>query len=347
MNKLRRILLAGVAATGALVASTAFAQEVTLKLHQFLPKQANLPKLVLEEWINRVETQSNGRLKVEHYPAMQLGGRPPELMDQVQDGIVDLAWTVNGFTPGRFPRTEVFELPFIMTNAEATSRAYWELYEKEMKDTDFRDVHLIGAWVHGPGVIHTNKPVQKMDDMKGMKIRIPSRMAGFLLENLGAVPIGMPIPQIPEALSKGVIDGTVIPWEVTTALKVPELVNNHTEFADGYAFYTVTFTLAMNKDKYESLPDDLKAVIDANSGMEFSAFAAEQQAGADGPSRQKAVDAGNNIITISPEESEKWKAFAAPVYDRWIEDVTAKGIDGAALLAEAQALIKKHTEAQK
>ncbi|MEZ5674980.1 MAG: TRAP transporter substrate-binding protein [Thalassovita sp.] len=345
MNTIRRTLLAGLAAGAAFLATPLWAQEVTLKLHQFLPAQANVPKLVLDEWIQRVEAAAGGKLKIEHYPSMQLGGKPPELMDQVQDGIVDLAWTVNGFTPGRFPRSEVFELPFLMTNAEATSRAFWELFEKEMKDTDYRDVHLIGGWVHGPGVMHTNTPVRSMEDMKGLKFRIPSRMAGFLLENLGAVPIGMPVTAIPEALSKGVIDGAVIPWEVTTALKVPELVHNHTEFADGYSFYTVTFTLAMNKDKYESLPDDIRAAIDANSGLEFSAFAGAQQAGADGAAREKAVAAGNTIITISPEDSEKWKAFAQPVYERWINDVTAKGIDGAALLAEAQALIAKHTAA--
>ena len=342
MNILRRAVLAGVAATGALLATGAMAETITLKLHQFLPQKANVPRLVLDEWIKKVEADSNGTLKIDHYPAMQLGGTPPELFDQVQDGVVDLAWTVNGFTAGRFPRSEVFELPFISPNAEATSRAYWELYEKEMKDTDYKDVHLIGTWVHGPGMIHSVDPVETMEDMQGMKFRIPSRMAGFLLENLGANPIGMPVTQIPEALSKGVIDGAVVPWEVTTALKVPELVTNHTEFAEGYSFYTITFTLAMNKERYESLPAEAKAAIDANSGLEFSAFAGASQAGADGPARQLAVDAGNNIITLSAEESEKWKEFAQPIYQRWVDDVTAKGIDGQALLDEARALIEKH-----
>lgn len=324
-------------------AGSAWAQEVTLKLHQFLPAQANVPKLVLDEWIRRVEEAAGGKVKIEHYPSMQLGGKPPELIDQVTDGVVDLAWTVNGFTPGRFPRSEVFELPFMMTNAEAVSKAYWDLFEKEMKDTDFRDVHIIGTWVHGPGVMHTNKPVNTMEDLKGMKFRAPSRVATQLLEQLGAAAIGMPVTAIPEALSKGVIDGAVIPWEVTTSLKVPELVHNHTEFADGYAFYTVTFTLAMNKAKYESLPDDIRKAIDDNSGLEFSAFAGKTMAGADGPARELAVKAGNNIITISPEDSEKWKAAAQPVYDKWAADMDAKGIDGKAMIAEAQALIAKYT----
>lgn len=195
-------------------------------------------------------------------------------------------------------------------------------------------------------MMHTNRPVRTMEDMAGLKLRTPSRMAGFLLDQLGAAPIGMPVTAIPEALSKGVIDGAVIPWEVTTALKVPELVTNHTEFAEGYAFYTITFTLAMNKAKYESLPDDVKKAIDDNSGLEFSAFAGKTQAAADGPARELAVKAGNNIVTVSPEDSEKWKAAAQPVYEKWAADLDAKGLDGKGLIAEAEALIKKHTEAQ-
>lgn len=248
MDRIRRTLLAGAIGLGGLIAATiaASAQEVTLRLHQFLPAQANVPKLVLDEWIKKVEAAGNGKVKIQHYPSMQLGGKPPELYDQVKDGVVDIAWTVNGFTPGRFPRSEVFELPFMMIDAEAASRAYWTLFEKEMKDTDYRDVHVIGTWVHGPGMLHANKAIKTIADMSGVKFRTPSRMAGQLLSQLGAVPVGMPVTAIPEALSKGVIDGAVIPWEVTTALKVPELVRNHTEFAKGYAFYTITFTLSMN-----------------------------------------------------------------------------------------------------
>jgi TRAP-type C4-dicarboxylate transport system substrate-binding protein len=348
MNRLRRTVLAAALGLAMMPATLAvsFADVITLRLHQFLPPQANVPRLVLDEWIERVEAAADGKVRIEHYAAMQLGGTPPQLIDQVIDGVVDLAWTVNGFTPGRFPRSEVFELPFMMTNADATSRAYWELFEKEMKDTEFSDVHIVGAWVHGPGMMHTNKPVQTMDDMSGMKFRTPSRMAGFLLDQLGATPIGMPVTAIPEALSKSVIDGAVIPWEVTTALRVPELVQHHTEFAEGYSFYTITFTLAMNKERYESLPAEVKQAIDDNSGLEFSAFAGRTQAEADGPARELAVKAGNNIVTISAEESEKWKAAAQPVYENWAADLDARGIDGKGLIAEAEALIRKYTEAQ-
>ena len=258
----RRTLLGAIGATALAMGlpATASAQEVTLTLHQFLPAQANVPRLVLDVWADSVEEDSGGRIQVDRYPSMQLGGTPPELMDQAIEGTADVVWTVVGYTPGRYPSTEVFELPFMMTNARATSHAYWEMFETHMKDTEFKDVHILGTWVHGPGMLHVNKEVRAPDDMAGLKIRGGSRLVNTLLEKMGAEPVGMPVPAIPEALSKGVIDGTTIPWEVTSALKVPELVEYHTEF-DGEALYTLTFVLAMNKDRYESLPEDLQTML--------------------------------------------------------------------------------------
>ncbi|MDF1715216.1 MAG: TRAP transporter substrate-binding protein [Antarcticimicrobium sp.] len=347
MTNRRSILgLVGGAAVAALatglMATSAMAQEVTLKLHQFLPAQANVPKLILDVWADNVEKDSGGRIKVDRYPSMQLGGKPPELLDQAIDGVADIVWTVVGYTPGRFPGTEVFELPFMMTNARAVSRAYWEMFEEHWKDTDFQNVHILGTWVHGPGLIHSADPVETPEDLQGMKIRGGSRSVNSLLTELGATPVGMPVPAIPEGLSKGVIDGTTIPWEVTTALKVPELVENHTEFTGG-ALYTLTFVLAMNKEKYDSLPDDLKKVVDDNSGMEFSVFAGGTQADSDGPAREIALDLGNNIITLDEAQTAVWRDASQPIYDAWLKDMSDKGIDGQALLDQAQALIAKYT----
>lgn len=328
----------GMSATVALAADT-----ITLKLHQFLPAPATAPTQILQVWGDKVEKDSAGRLKIEHYPSMQLGGNPTQLIDQATDGVVDIIWTVVGYTPGRFPRTEVFELPFISADAAATSAAYWELFEKDMKDNEFKDLHVLGTWVHGPGLLHSENPIKTPEDLKGQKIRGGTRTINMMLTQLGATPVGMPVPAVSEALSKGVINGTTIPWEVAGSLKVAELVNNHTEFT-GNALYTLTFVMAMNKAKYDSLPDDLKKVIDDNSGAAFSANAGRIMQEGDAPVRAAAQKAGNNIMVLDAEQSAKWRDAAQGVYDEWAADMDSKGYDGKALIEEAKALIAKHSK---
>lgn len=330
---------AGLLASVALLGTSAVAQEVTLRLHQFLPPPATVPKLVLKPWAARVEAAAGGALKIEHYDAMSLGGRPPELMDQAMDGVVDMAMTVVGYTPGRFPRTEVFELPFMMTSPVGTSLAFQQMVEDDFASNEYSNVKVLGAWVHGPGVIHTKDGVSKLEDMTGKKLRGPTRVINDLLKEMGATPVGMPLPAIPESLSKGVIDGTVIPWEVTPAVKLTELVGKHTEFLGDEALYTATIVLVMNKAKYESLPDNIRAAIDAESGAKLSEFAAQVMFDNDKPGRDIAVANGNEITQLDEAEVARWKAASAPVVDRWIADMNGRGIDGQALIDQAKALI--------
>lgn len=339
MTITRRILLGALAAAS--ISSAAVAQEVTLRLHQFLPAQANVPAQILDVWADKVEADSGGRIKVDRFPSMQLGGTPPQLIDQAIDGVADIIWTVAGYTPGRFPQLEVFELPFLSPDAEATSRAFWELAETRMMETDFADFKPLGLWVHGPGVIHSNRPITDVADLRGLKLRAPTRTTTTLFTELGATAVGMPVPAVPEALSRGVIDGAVIPWEVVPALKVQELVSNHTEFP-GAALYTTAFIMAMNQDAYDALPADLQAVIDANSGLEFSAFAGRTMQEYDAPGRALAAARGNNIITLNADQVAAWRAASQPTIDNWIAAADAAGIDGTGLFEEATALIAKN-----
>ncbi|MEP3045201.1 MAG: TRAP transporter substrate-binding protein [Roseibium sp.] len=320
----------------------ASAADVTLRLHQMLPAQAAVPKNILEPWIARIEEASNGRIEIQHFSAMQLGGKPPELIDQAIDGVADIIWTLPGYTPGRFPRTEVFELPFVMTNAGAVSRAYWQLAEETMMDQDFKDVKVLGLWVHGPGLIHSKDPIDSLDDLNGVKLRAPTRVTNQMFSSLGATAVGMPVPAVPEALSKGVIDATVVPWEVTGALKINELVNNHTSFGDD-ALYTATFILAMNKDRYDALPDDLKAVIDNNSGLELSELAGKRMQADDAPPRDKAIEDGATIVELGPEEIARWKEASAITTKNWIEEMDENGRDGTGLYKRAMELIDQNT----
>ncbi len=337
-----KMAAAGVAAVmmTAMTAVPTVAQDVTLRLHQFLPPPATIPSLVLVPWANSVEEASGGRIKIEHFDAMALGGRPPQLMDQAQDGVVDIIMTVAGYTPGRFPRTEVFELPFMMTDSIATSLAYQQMVEEDFQNNEYSRVKVLGAWVHGPGVIHTGTGVTKLEDMKGKKLRGPTRVINNLLGELGATAVGMPVPAIPEALSKKVIDGTVIPWEVTPAVRLSELVSNHTEFSGKEALYTTAILTVMNKAKYDSMPEDLRKILDDNSGMVLSKLAATKMLEKDAPGRAIAEKAGNTIVTLDEAEVARWKAASQPVIEAWIADMDAKGIDGKALISRAKELIK-------
>ncbi len=336
----RRNLLgfAGAAALSLGLTTAATAQEFSFNLQSFLPAPATIPADIIDVWADKIEADSNGRIAITRYPAMQLGGAPPELIDQVIDGVIDMTWNVVGYTPGRYPSTEVFELPFLVEDAATASGAFWQMLDGGIAESEFSDVKVLGGWVHGPGVIHSDREVATPADLNGMKVRGASRQINGLLEVLGATPVGMPVPAVPEALSKGVIDGTTIPWEVTFSLKVPELVEHHTEFT-GKMFYTVTFVLVMNKDKYDSLPADLQAVIDDNSGMEFSMFAGKVMQDADAPARAVAADRGNSILTLDAEQSAAWEAAAQPVYDKWLAEMSEKGIDGQALIDQATALM--------
>lgn len=316
-----------------------FAQEVTLRLHQFLPPVATLPKAVMKPWGAKIEAATDGRLKIEHFDAMSLGGRPPELMDQAQDGVADIIMTVVGYTPGRFPRTEVFELPFMMTDPIATSLAFQQMVDEDFQASEYSNVKVLGAWVHGPGLIHSVNGVNKLEDMEGLKVRGPTRIINNLLTELGATAVGMPLPAIPEALSKKVIDATVIPWEVTPSIRLTELVSNHTEFSGDEALYTAAIIMVMNKAKYESLPDDLRAALDAESGAALSKMAAFEMEAADAPGRKIAEDKGNTITVLDAAEVARWKEASEPVIAAWIEDMKGRGIDGEALIARAKELI--------
>ena len=326
-------------------AGTALAQTVTLKFHTFMSPQSNVWKDMHNGWMDKVEKDSGGRIKFERYPAMKLGGTPFNLFDQAKDGVVDVVWTLVGNTPGRMPRTEVFELPFMMTNAEATSRAMWEYVQANAKD-EFKDVQLIALHVHGPGVFHTkDKPIKSVADLKGLKMRGPTRLTTNMLKSLGAVPVGLPLPQIPDAMSKGVIDGAVIPWEVVPSVKVNELAKFHSEFDPKLpALYTTTFVMAMNKAKYDALPADLKKVIDANSGIETSAWLGKTQEGNDPRGRKTAEERNNTITRLTPADYEAFRKAADLVDDDWVKEMSGKGINGKQLLDTAKALIQKNTK---
>ncbi len=325
--------------TAAMVAS---ADTVTLKVHHFLPAGSYAQTMFIKPWCDRIALDSGDRLKCQIYPSMQLGGTPPQLFDQVKDGIVDVIWTLPGYTAGRFPLVEVFELPFMMQNPESTSKALWD-YVQQYDAAEFKDIHPLAFHVHGDGVFHmVKKPIKVMADLKDQKVRAPTRQTNKMLAALGATPVSMPVPAVSESLAKSVIDGALVPYEVVPAVKIQELVKFHSETDPAEpAIYTSVFVLAMNKARYESLPPDLKKVIDANSGKALSGMAGKAFLQADEEGKKTTTKNTTNVIPKS--ELESWKKVGQTVTDAWVAEVTANGANGKMLLDNARALIVKNS----
>lgn len=342
---LTRLVGSALVAVAALYGGAAQAQTITLKVAHFLPPSAPGHSLFIAPWCEKIEQESKGELQCQIYPAMQLGGTPAQLFSQARDGVADIVWTLPGYTAGRFPISEVFELPFLTTVPDPSSKAFWDFVQNNALQ-EYKGVKLLAAWVNGPNQLHMrDKAIRELADLKNLKIRAPSRLGTRLLTTLGATAVGMPVPQMAESLSKGVIDGALVPWEVLPATKAHELTKYHTDSAPGQTMTTATMVYVMNEKRYNSLPDHLKAVIDNNSGRDVSEWASMQFGSADAIGRQAAESRGNEVIILSPEETAKWQQASAVVVDEWVKEADSKGVEGQKLVDEARALVQQYTQA--
>jgi TRAP-type C4-dicarboxylate transport system substrate-binding protein len=328
----------------ALAAPFAAAQQVVLKVHHFLPATSNAHRNLIQPWCDKIAKESNDRLKCQIYPAMQLGGTPAQLFDQVRDGVADVVWTVPTYAAGRFSKSEVFELPFMAHTAKAGSQALWSYVHKNALD-EFRGTRPILMHVHDGAVFNFSSAQPKtFEELRGLKIRAATRINSKMLAALGAAPVQMPLPQVPESMSKGVIDGAMVPWEGVPAIKLQEIAKYHLEVPQGAPQFSNTiFLLAMHPAKYDALPADLKKVIDSNSGLAMSAWAGEKVFDAVVvPHRKLAQDRGNTIVRLPDAEYQRWVKATEKVDDDWVAEVSAKGADGKRLLQEARDLIKQY-----
>jgi TRAP-type C4-dicarboxylate transport system substrate-binding protein len=338
--KIRNTLLA---AAAALCSGTALAQEVTLKFHHIWPPQAMAPVQVIGPWCDKIAAESANRMKCQMLPAMSGGGTPPQLVDRVRDGVDDLVVTLPGYTAGRFPAMEVFELPFMTNSAEVGAAAAWD-YLQKYGVKEFPGTKILATWVHDQGYVHTrDKQVKTLDDFKGLKLRAPTRQTNKLLAKLGATPVGMPVPAVADAVSKGTIDGFVLPWEVIPAFKLQEMVKYHTETdMSRPAMYSAGFIFAMNQAKYDSLPADLKKVIDNNSGAALSRQIGKVWDASRTAGRKTAETRGNTFYQLSAAETDNWIKASASLYDEWVADLDKRGQPGKQMLQDARDLLKKY-----
>lgn len=337
----RRALAAAAALVLTAVPAGAGAAE-TLRIHHFLSPASVTHAQFLLPWAERVERASGGQVRFDIYPAMQLGGAPRQLFDQARDGVADLTWTLPGYTAGRFPIVEVFELPFVGGSAEATSLALTAFQTLHLR-AEFADVHPVLLHAHAPASFHmVDKRIARMSDLAGVKMRAPSRAVAAALQALGAVPVGMPVPEVHQAMARGVVDGAAIPFEVALPLRIHEVARTHTLAR----LYTGVFLLAMNKARYAALPDAARAAIDGESGAGLARRIGRLWDAAEEPGRAAATARGNEIVDLAADERARWIAATRPVIDAWIADMDKRGYDGAGLLADARRLIAEFEAAR-
>ena len=327
-----------------LASSSLYAQAVTLKVSHFLPPNSNYQKGVLEPWCDRLAKDSAGQLKCQIYPAMQLGGTPPQLADQVKNAVADIVMTSPSYSSGRFPYTEALEQPFTLPpGGLAGSKAMWE-YSQKYATKDYADFKLLAMFT-GSGIIMStsSKPILTVEGFKGVKLRSPSRSAAKLLTALGGAPVNMPPAQITEAVAKGVVDGAMATWELVPAVKLQEVTKYHMQGpADQAAFTQNPLVMLMNKARYDGLPPELMAVLDKASGPALVELAGAAWDKAIVVGRRIAGDAGNKTLTVKPEDYEAMRKMSAAVEVEWARDVAAKGLDGAMLVKEVRALGAKY-----
>jgi TRAP-type C4-dicarboxylate transport system substrate-binding protein len=336
------------AATGLIAApfvlrgAAAQTPEVTLKLHHFLGPKAPAHTRMLEPWAQRIADASGGRVKIEIYPSMSLGGAPPQLIRQVTDGVVDIVWTVNGYSPGLFPRSEVFELPTVFTNdIAATNLAMRELFDEHLAP-EYADVHVLFLHVHaGQAIQMANAPVRSPADLQGKKLRVPGPTGNAVVEALGATPVTMPVPDLPQALTTNAVDGAMIPFEIIPALQLQETTDFQIEGPDSHRFGTTTFQVSMNRARWDALPDDLKEIFTQQSGEDWLREIGQVWRDSDNGGLKLAVDSGNEHIVLTAEEMEAFNQVLAPVVDRWVSE--HDDFEARALVDAARAAIQKHS----
>jgi TRAP-type C4-dicarboxylate transport system substrate-binding protein len=341
---MKRLMLAALAAV-ALSCNAASAQEVMLRVHTFMPPVANPVKHFLMPWAEKIGKDSNGRIKVQVFTAMQLGGNPAQLLQQVRDGVVDIIWTLPGFTPGVIVKDEAFELPFIHRDTRSTVLALQDFIEMHMQK-ELAPYHVLLVHAHAGSLFMTKGAINKVEDFKGMKLRTPSRTAAWIVEAVGGAPLQVALPELAPMLSKGTVSGAMLTYEIAPAVKMQDLVDHFTTFAGAQPrMDTTVFMFLMNKKKYEGLPPDLKKIIDDNSGRKLAPFAIQvwDMIDQDGfkvmHSKPK-----NNFVTLSAEETEKFRDAVQPVFQRFKEEVDKSGSDGAKVISDARALVEKYSK---
>ncbi len=336
------ILVYAVTLTAA--SQSSLAQEVQLRLQHFMPAASPQQTELFLPWARRIEAASKGRIRINVVAGMGPGEKPSELLGKVERSEIDISWAVAGYTPGRFPKLSVFELPWLVSSrAAVTSLALQEFYETHARD-ELASVHVLAVWAHSSGVIMSrSRHIAIPSDLKGLKIRAASGQLGLMLSAFGAEPKYLPAPAVAAELDKGNLDGALFPYEVIPTFQLQKRIPQISEFAGDRGLFTLVHLLVMSRDSYAHLPPELRQVIDDNSGLNLAGNIGRLFDEFETTGRNAFEDGGGKVSFVKGEQYDLWYQQSQPVIDAWVKQQKQQGVDGAMLLKSAKDLITKYS----
>ena len=346
MKRIQKSLMLCLLVVMLLIVKPLEAAEFTLTLHHFFSPKEPAQTKMLEPWADSVEKFSKGKVKINIAPGMSLGGKPSDLVKQAREGkIVDLIWTINGYSGKEFLRSEVFELPFVHTNDPvATNLAMREMFESDLKE-DYQGLEVMFLHVHqGQAIQSKGYAVRKPADLLGKKARVPSRTGAWVLEELGAQTISVPVMRIPQSMQRNIVTTALIPFNVQPILGLERHVTHFTEGYDQVRFGSVIFQVSMNASKWESLPAEIKDAFRRASDEQFLKEIGQMWKDDEQRGIEVMQKFGKEHIVLTKAETDEFRSKLEPVVERWISDVSKSGVDGKALVSKARKLIAKHSQ---
>lgn len=313
-------------------------KDIELDLSHVWPPSHDQETIVVQDLIKDVEEATDGKVKITSYPSSTLAAADGQF-DAANTGAVDIGFSVNSYTPNQFPLTSVMELPFIGTSGEENARVLWTLYEEfDEFEEEYSGTVPLWLFTSDPGQIFTvGKPVKSIEDLKGMRIRSPSAETNEWLTNLGATPVSMPMNETYEALERGVVDGTIAPWEALLGHSLIDVV----DYATVGSFYASTFYATMNEDSWDALGADYQAAIEEVTGKELSMKAGALYDKAEAEAIEKAKELGIETYELDDKELEEWKKLINPTIESWIEKIEKRGLPGQEIYDRAKELNEK------
>ncbi|MUK90818.1 TRAP transporter substrate-binding protein [Ornithinibacillus sp. L9] len=312
------------AACGGESSSSSEGEEHELDFSHFFPP-THFMEEEIQTFASDLEEATDGRIKITSYPGAALAA-PDEQFNAAATGSVDFALSVHGYTPGEFPLTSVMELPFMAETAVKGSKNLWQLMN-EFDEFNDEYAGTVPLWLYttDPGQLFTvDKQVKSIEDLKGMKIRSPSPETSEWLEALGATPVSMPMNENFEALERGVVDGTIAPWEAVKTWGLDEVIN----YATVGNFYSTTMFVVMNKDAFNSLSEEDQATIQELTGEKMANKTGEVFDQFGNEAVEQAKEKGVEIYELTEDELAEWSEYINPTIENWIHNVEEKGLPG-------------------